>query len=240
MTGFVDIHQHLLYGIDDGPANALDMGQMLMQAYEDGISTIIATPHIAPGVKPFDPQTLLFRLKEARSFCEQKRLDIAVYLGGEILFTPHTVRYLKERRLPTLAGTRHVLVEFAPDIPFEDLREAVRALLRAGVLPVLAHVERYHCLTHRIQNAHELKQDYQVCFQVNCSSVLEKKGFWESRFVRGLLEEEMVDFVATDAHNTSSRPVRMGEAYRVLEEKCGAGYARRVLGEGAGVLWGRG
>ena len=81
---FIDIHHHILYGVDDGPKNCLEMFNMLKIAYEDGVKTIIATPHIAPGIKPFKVEDLESKVTEARWYCESNGYDVDIQLGSEI------------------------------------------------------------------------------------------------------------------------------------------------------------
>jgi protein-tyrosine phosphatase len=79
MDGFVDIHHHLLYGLDDGPAAFHQMAGMLRAAQEDGIAAIIATPHAAPGLRPFDGALMERRVREARAFCRENALALEIY-----------------------------------------------------------------------------------------------------------------------------------------------------------------
>ncbi|MDO4356661.1 MAG: hypothetical protein Q4E13_09150 [Clostridia bacterium] len=230
MSGFTDIHHHLIYGLDDGPRQMQETEAMLQAAAKDETEAIIATPHVTPGIEPFESQQYMERLEEARQYCARRNLPLKLYTGAEILYTPMSAKLLRERRIPTLAGTDYVLVEFMPNVRYEDLQEAVLKLLRNGFLPVLAHVERYGCLTHYVRRTARMKQTYEVSFQVNCSTVIGGKGFWVNRCVDYLLKEHLVDYVASDAHNTNVRPTRMKQAYRALRERVGQEYAASLMG----------
>ena len=225
---FTDIHHHILFGIDDGPSSAEKMHAMIDRAAAQGISRIVATPHVTPGVKRFDEEQYHAALEDARRYCEEMEYDLQFYEGAEILYTEQTCAFLQEGRVPTMAGTDFVLVEFSPDIEFKKLKHALKKLLRAGYLPIVAHVERYRCLAVRPSRAIALKEELDVAFQVNCTSVLEKRGFFERRFVARMLDEELVDAIATDAHNSTSRPARMKSAWRKLKKLYGASYARSL------------
>ena len=232
MKGFTDIHHHILYGIDDGPDSFERMARMLHKSSEDGVARIIATPHVTPGVRRFNLERYEQRLVEAQRYCAENGLPLEIYGGAEILYTPMTVTMLLDGRIPTMADTQYVLVEFLPDIEFRELFRAVRKLVYAGYRPILAHIERYSCLMHRLKRVYALKDDYEVCLQVNCNTILNPKGFWVRRGIRRLLDDEMVDFVATDAHNIRSRKTHMREAYRLLRRAYGREYATYLTGRG--------
>ncbi|MBP3411354.1 MAG: hypothetical protein J6M10_10215, partial [Clostridia bacterium] len=116
---------------------------MLEKAAEDNIGRIVATPHVTPGVKRFDRDQFDRALRDARRYCDENGLDIELYEGCEILYTSQTASFLLDGRIPTMADTDYVLVEFSPDVRFERFKEAMDSLLGYGYLPIVAHVERY-------------------------------------------------------------------------------------------------
>lgn len=237
MSGFTDIHQHLVFGVDDGPETFRETRAMVRAARRDGIGNIIATPHIAPGVVDFDLEAYYEKLERIRAYCAKLVPEVTVFSGAEIFYTETTCRLLKERRIPTLADTEYVLVEFSPEVRYENLADAVSGILRGGHIPVLAHVERYQCLAQHPNKAEELKQELDVRYQMNCSTILGEKGFFVNRFCKRLLRNGLLDAVATDAHNIDSRPVRMKEAYRLLCKEYGKEYATRLTGLEGGLIF---
>ena len=128
-------------------------------------------------------------------------------------------------------------MEFSPDINYRQIQNNLEKLSRNGYIPILAHVERYQCLVSRPQSAYELKERLSVRYQMNCSTVIDGKGFAVSRFCRKLLGDGLIDAVATDAHNIDTRPIRMLEAYEVLEERYGVAYAERITGVKGGLVF---
>lgn len=231
MSGFVDIHEHVIYGMDDGPRDYETMGAMLKAAYECGITTIIATPHATPGVELFDNATYQNHIEEARQYCAQANLPITLYTGAEIFYTRHTVRFLNEGKIPTLAGTRYVLIEFVPIVRYEMIVEAVSALLDDGYIPILAHIERYRCLMREPKKAFLLKRSYEVHFQVNCGTILSKNDFFTRRCLKKLFAEKHISFIATDGHNATSRTPHMREAFESLVIIYGRDYAENLTGK---------
>lgn len=225
---FVDIHHHLAYGVDDGPSNRKAMYRMLERAAKEGICTTIATSHATPGVQRFDLKAYRSALKDARAYCRSRGLDLTILEGCEILYTNQAVRMLQEGAIPTLAGTDFVLVEFSPDVKYARLREALQRLASGGYRPVVAHVERYDCITAWPWRVAKLKEEMEVFFQINCSSVTEKKGLRVRFFVKWMLKNRMVDALGTDAHNTSFRPANMKKAWRTVRDLCGKKTARAL------------
>lgn len=228
-TRFTDIHHHLLYGMDDGPRNAEEMRAMLRRANREGISTIVATPHITPGIQPFDHDQFQRALQEARAYCEQQRMDLTLYPGAEILYTDQTCRLLDEGYVPTLAGTDRVLVEYSPDIRFDRMRENLYELHRYGYVPIVAHVERYRCLVCRPARLEEIKGEMEIGYQVNCSTILRKKSLMLRYFLKRILDRNLLDAVATDAHSAAgARIVNLREAWRMLREEFGSDTANEL------------
>lgn len=211
----IDIHQHLIFGMDDGAKTFEETQQMIRHAANQGITRIIATPHATPGIQEFHYQRFMEHLSLANQWCRAQAVPMEILPGCEIFYTPETTRWLQEGRIPTLAGTRHVLVEFNLTASYEELRSAARKLSNAGYEPVFAHIERYRCLS-KLERIKELREDYPVLTQVNANTFLHSRGFFKNRWLRRVLEDNLIDLVASDAHNTDTRPCRLGEAKQVL------------------------
>ena len=229
MNRLTDIHQHLLWDMDDGAPDEETTLAMLRDAQEQGIRRIYATPHACPGYRPFDMAKYEERLAQARALCSGHGIEIRLLPGAEIAWTYNTVEALRRKRLPTLGGTDHVLLELWNGISWHDAIHAVREMNRAGYKPVLAHVERYACFRWNPRKALELKEHFDVAYQVNASAVLHGRTFMTRRFIKKMLREQAIDAVASDAHDCGARPQRLGEAYAALQERCGAEYAARLV-----------
>lgn len=229
MSGFRDIHAHFVCGLDDGAQTQQDMEAMLDAAYADGIAFLFATPHVIPGIKPFDDAKFERHLALARAYCQAKGYAITLYKGAEIMYTPAIEPYVRDQRLPTLGGEQVVLVEFTPQIAYDELESAVDLMESHGYSVILAHIERYRCLC-AARGAYRLKREHDVRYQVNCSTVIGGKGFWRDRLVARWLRDELIDYVGTDAHNCQSRPTNMTKAYEALRRKVEPAYADQLTG----------
>ena len=228
MNRFVDIHHHVIYGVDDGAKTREDMQDMLEKAYDDGIRAIVCTPHVTPGVQHFDWDRFDRHMEMAEQYCREHDLKLKLYKGCEILYSDMTAQYLQEERIPSMAGTDYALVEFLPTDKYERIEGAVERILDSGYRPIIAHCERYNCLVKHPALARRLREGYDLKLQVNCSTVISNKGFFMHRFVNFVFENQLIDALATDAHNVKTRPVRMKAAYKAACERWGEEYARAL------------
>ncbi len=229
MRGFTDIHSHILYGIDDGPKTRAEMEAMLDAAHADGIASIFATSHATPGLQPFNSELRRARIEEAQNYCIQKGYALEILSGAEILYTPALEQDARNNGLPALADTECVLMEFVPDVAYEEMTHAVEIAQQAGYTTIIAHMERYDCLRQQ-GNARRLKRDYPVYYQVNCHSLFKRGGYWKRQFLNKCFKRRLIDFVASDAHDCVKRPFRMKEAYAWLSRKYGQEYADYLTG----------
>jgi len=212
---FVDMHNHILYGVDDGARSFEQMTEMLACAIKNGVSDLVATPHAIPGRKPFPLSKCLERLDEANAWREQNGAEIRLHLGAEIFYTDDTVRLLDERRIPTLAGTNCVLVEFSPDAPYSRLTSAARDLGAAGYAAIYAHIERYRCL-RQVRHIRELREQYDVRMQVNASTLIARQSLATRLWLKSCFKWGLIDLASSDAHNTLARRCRMSDCYQSL------------------------
>lgn len=225
---FVDIHHHILYSMDDGASSRKQMYAMLKNAAEDGIGSIVSTPHVTPGVKYFDYGQYRKSLKEANDYCSDKGLDLKLYEGAEILYTDQTASFLRDERIPTMAGTNRVLVEFSPDVEYKNILSSLERILCEGFVPIIAHVERCQCLVKKPDRVIEIKDEMNVLLQMNCGAILNTTGLQQRHFIREMLDIEMIDAIGTDAHNMTTRSVNMYDAWDFIREKYSASYAKRL------------
>ena len=224
---FVDIHHHIIYGLDDGAQTWEQTQQMLEKAWENRIHRIIATPHAEPGLKPFPLRELMERMARAQAWCDEQGMQLEILPGCEILYTPQAVRMLRDGLIPTLAETEYVLVEFVPTAPYSVLLNAAKALTRAGYKPVFAHIERYRCLRWP-GRVWKLKQAYHITMQMNADTICRKHSFFNQLWVNRVIRKGCIDIAATDSHNVTSRPCQMRACYRELKQRFGVETANRL------------
>lgn len=237
----IDIHSHVLPGIDDGSQSMDESLELLALAADSGVHTLVVTPHcnIPDEFDNFagpELEALFRRLDE-----ERDRVGIPVRLcrGAEIFATEELPELLCEGKAWTLNGTRYFLTEFAFA---EDPGYCDRILYRCrekGFHPIIAHPERYYFVQDDLQIAYEwCTSGYGL--QLNKGSLLGRFGPGPKRTADLLLEHGLACCVASDAHSPSQRNTHMAEVSAYLREEYGEDYQRLLLEEDpARILSGR-
>ncbi len=224
---FADLHIHLLFGVDDGAADEEEMRMILDEAYADGTRVICATPHFHPGyfgANRDDADAAFSRLTEYAAGYE----DLRIYIGNELRYSPGCLGWLEEGMCRTINGGRNILVDFLEDDDADYIVSSVFKLLNAGYIPVLAHAERYENFHRDMREVLYLKESG-VIIQVDAHSPFGGWGRGSKKRSRKILESCIADVVASDAHNTGSRPPQMSLCYNYVAEKCGTEYADDVF-----------
>ncbi len=225
---FTDIHNHCIYGVDDGAHRFESTQELLTEAIRDGVHAIISTPHVTPGQERFPQDVYDRHLQKARDWLQSQNMDISIYVGAEILYTPHTASMLQDGRITTMAGTKNVLIEFSPDDKYEQLLEAATAVGNAGYQPIFAHIERYMALT-KLDQLYELQEDYNVRLQVNARTLLKKPGLFRKKYLYGMFKEGLIDFVASDTHHMEGRRTCMTQGFEALSALAGKTAAEKLM-----------
>lgn len=235
MAGFIDVHSHILPGIDDGSKN-MDMSlAMLKQAEEEGVSIIFATSHNMPGKGIHSRDSIYRRVAELQQAAEEAGIHIKIYPGTEYFYREDVINDLEEEKQITYAESNCVLVEFDPMTERAYIRAAAREIIACGFVPVIAHVERYEFLTKQKDYEGIIRlRDIGALIQINTASVTGGMGFWKKLWVRGLLKKELVDFIGTDAHRAEGeRSPHFRECAKYINKKCSKPYADALLGGNA-------
>ena len=228
MQGLIDIHCHIVPGVDDGAKSIHDAALMLKEEYENGVAAVIVTPHFRRGM--FEPSKELVeqQFRKVRKLTRRSRSGMRVYLGCEYYINKEMVSdFLYERR-PTLAGSRYVLAEFSSAHSYEVIRNQTYELIAAGYKPIIAHAERYQCLVKQPTRVGELI-DLGAEIQVSAHGVLGAYGWKVKRFCWKLLKKYEVKYIASDMHDLKERNCRLKECAEVLEKKFGERYVRQLM-----------
>ncbi len=229
----IDIHTHLLFGVDDGPETIEESVAMLKSAKAQGIDTMILTPHYRHGMFAYPHKAIA---ENFTSLCKYAaELGMNLHLGTEHHVNSMMIEYIESGKCRTLAGTRYVLAEYKHDTEFSYIKNSVQDLLRYGYIPIVAHVERYMCMHESLSNV-ELLRDLGAMIQVNADAVLGLDGGRIKRFVKKLLKQQYVDFVASDSHGLKQRANNMGKCAEYLYKKYHENYVDDILEGNARTL----
>ena len=203
----IDIHMHLMPGVDDG-AETMEMSLlMLLQAREQGIRKIIATPHSDAFHYSIEGGRIIFkRLADAAA---KVFPDVPLALGCEVYceaaVMDQVLEALDSGRYPTMNGTRYVLMEFSQWVAPEDTLPCVAALAKCGYKPIIAHMERYRYLRENMELVDKFRW-LGALIQVNAYSLFDEMDDGIKNWARRLVQERKADFLGTDAHRTYHRP----------------------------------
>lgn len=223
----VDIHHHLLPGLDDGSPNIEASLAMARIAVEDGITHIVATPH-ANNLYDFDPVAIETRLSALRNELANQHLPLNLASGCDFHLSYDNIQdAITNPRKYTVNGNDYLLVELPDHGLSPHLDEAFYELGLAGMKPILTHPERNPTLQRDPKRLAGWMR-IGLLNQVTAGSVLGHMGRQAQRMAHQMLSDRWVHFLATDAHNTGSRPPRMASARDLVAKKYGAEYAERL------------
>lgn len=220
-TPMIDTHCHMLPGVDDGAKDESIALAMIEKSVKDGVTHILLTPH----VRKYDEAKMLThraRFNQLKQSVETKGLPINLYLGREVYFRDNLLEHVTKLAVD---GSAYILVEFSTTMA-QNIDETVFNLRVSKLKPIIAHVERYPYLK---------KTDYAqiratgALLQVNAGAIAGFEGFGKRRLVKYLLKHQLVDIVASDAHNLSNRKPNLKKAYQRVLKKYGKAYADLIF-----------
>ena len=229
----IDIHSPIVFDVDDGPKTIEDSRALLEESYRQGVRTIISTSHRRKGMFETPEAKIEENFKQVQELAKEIADDLTVLYGAEIYYTSDILDKLEQGKIPRLADSQYALIEFSMITPYKEIHTALSNVLRLGVTPVVAHIERYHCLENDEKKVRDLIN--MGCYtQINSSSVLKPKLFGDTyKFMKKraqfFLEKDLVHFVASDMHNLDPRPPYMQEAYQIISKKYGESHAEQLF-----------
>ncbi|MDQ7988793.1 MAG: CpsB/CapC family capsule biosynthesis tyrosine phosphatase [Candidatus Dactylopiibacterium sp.] len=237
----IDIHCHLLPGVDDGPATEDESLALARACVADGIRHVVATPHVFPGRFHNDRHSIAAASEAFAARLAEHGIPLGLSYGGEVRFSVELLDLLHEDRIPFLgecAGLRTMLLELPDALMPVGAPSLARHLVTLGVLPVLVHPERNKAIMEKPERAARLV-DAGCCLQITAASIVGQFGPRVLAATDFLLREGWVSAVASDAHNLKGRPPRMREASAALTERFGARLAQELCVSGPARLCGR-
>ncbi len=232
MNQFVDIHCHILPGVDDGSQSPEETKAMLEKAWDEGIQIMVATPHYHKQRGKNDINLIKKQLLLTRKLAKEVHPKMQICLGMEIYYGEDVPELLKTGKAVSIRKSRYILVEFSPGDDFQYILNAVRKLQMSGHTVIIAHIERYNCLREDISNVEYLRE-MGAYLQVNAGSITGSYGRSVKKFLREVLKAHLVQLVGTDAHGPEKRSPKMQEAYKEVVKRCGEEYADQIFGQNA-------
>lgn len=221
----IDIHSHILPGLDDG-SPAFDVSlNMARMAREAGTTDIVATPHANTSYH-YEPEVIAERIAELQNAVGD---GIKIHRGCDFHLSPQNIRTaLQEPSKFSVNGLSYLLVEFPELTLFQGIDQVFNNLMSAGLTPIVTHPERNQHLAADIPRLRRWVARG-IPLQITAQSLLGKFGPERTRWCLQMLNEGLVHFVASDAHDLIHRPPRLDEARDFLVNQLDEEYAELLL-----------
>lgn len=218
----IDLHSHILHGIDDGPKSMEESLAICRIAALDGIKKIVATPHIYPGVYNNNRENILKKVEQLNKLIREEGISLDVLPGADVYFTPLLFSHLNDEEYITINNTRYLLIEFPQVLPVkcEDLIFKLRA---KDYIPIISHPERNFDLQRNPDRLRRLIELGAVA-QLTAMSLTGGFGYRAKNCAEYLLIQDLIQVIATDAHSVDRRPPILSGAVKI---------GRKIIGDAA-------
>lgn len=228
----IDLHCHILPGVDDGAASEEESCIMAQMAVDSGVTLAVATPHCDPrcGFDNFLTDSLKERFYRLEDTLKEMGIPLSIQTGMEVFVTPETPRHLREGRLLPLGRSHYLLTEFAFDGSAAFAQRMLEELQDQGVRPVVAHPERYRFIQ---QDPERLFRwlDQGFVLQLNKGSFFGRFGRAAARTAHWCLQEGCIHLIGSDAHSPYQRTPRLSEIHEYISEQVSQETADLLLEE---------
>jgi protein-tyrosine phosphatase len=226
----IDLHSHILPGIDDGAKTLDDSLAMARIAVQDGIRVMACTPHIYPGMYMNDGPDIARRRDALQAVLRSEGIALELVVGADVHLVPGLLEGLRSGRVPTLHGSRYLLLEPSHTSPPPRFEDSVFDLLASGYTPIITHPERLTWVDGHYPVFLRLIEQG-AWMQITAGALTGLFGprakYWGERFVG----EGHTHIIASDAHSTGRRKPRISEALAIAERLLGHEEAQRLVND---------
>jgi len=228
MNGYLDIHSHIIPGVDDGSEDFEMSLKLIEKAYEEGVRYMVATPHFYPGHRNASVERIQDEYSKLAEAIKDKHPDMKLMLGNEIYYKDEVISLIEEKRIFTMNGGNYILVEFNVNLPYKTIYEAIKKFTSNGYYPIMAHIERYSCL-HKREDLVDQLISTGAYMQINADTFLGGMFDQYTRFALKLFRNGKVHFLGSDCHDLERRVPVMDKAVEVLKKKVNSEVLEQVL-----------
>lgn len=211
----IDIHSHIIPGVDDGAKDMDTAMSMLRAAEKDGTETIIATPHFWYGYYENNYQDIVQNVQKLSSIAKECGINISILPGAEIFLDRHTLELYKAGTIRGLNNTKYLLLELPMDRLPKDAFESIYELKLLGAEIIIAHPERYVYIIEKPSTINDFL-DEGYYFQINTGSISGIFGKEIKKTAEILLKHHIPSFIASDAHTNGHRCPGLSSAYKSI------------------------
>lgn len=233
----IDIHSHILPGVDDGASSLEEAIEMVMMSQESGVRKLVLTPHSnqSQRFKNYYPD-IKEKFDAFVKIVHSLHIDIDLVLGMEIFGSENICDHIKEGKLIGLNQTNYFLIEFPFHVTSTYITQCVKQVRKFDIVPIIAHPERYDCVINNPGCVIDWIRS-ECKLQVNKGSLFGSFGNRIRKAAHVLLENRWIDYVASDAHGIEYRTPSLEAIKDYLEIYYGIDYAEDVLYKNASMIF---
>lgn len=213
----IDLHTHILPGIDDGSADFYDTLEMARIAVDSNVTAMVATPHCnIPGMfQNYYGREYIQLFQKTEAMLEKEKIPLTLYTGMEVFVTTDLLELLRAGKILTINGSRYILAEFGFREDPYFVERMLYKLMESGLHPVIAHPERYEFVQDDPQLVYEWRQKgYHI--QVNKGSFQRRFGRRAEETAYALLNHNLITVIASDTHGPCQRTPYLMDVYEEL------------------------
>lgn len=201
----IDIHSHILYGIDDGSKSIEESINIIKEHIKMGFTDIVVTPHYIENSKyetnNIDKENILKTLKQE---LKKQNININLYLGNEVFVNNNLEELLKKKEIATINNSKYLLIEFPMNEKPKDINNIIYELKIKGIIPIIAHPERYDYVEKNPNLVLEWIEEGAL-LQSNYGSIIGVYGSGPQKTIKKLLKKDLIEFLATDIHYPNNK-----------------------------------
>lgn len=224
----IDLHCHILPGVDDG-APDMSVSMAMARAFvADGVTVVACTPHIMPGVYGNTGPAIRQAIAQLQDAIDAEGLPLRLVGGADVHIAPDLVAGLRDGRVLALADSRYVLIEPPHHVAPARIEDFFFSLLVAGYVPILTHPERLAWIKSHYEVIKRLQQGG-VWMQITAGSLTGAFGRQALYWAERMLDEQSVHILATDAHDMIRRPPALGRGREAAQRRVGEAEAEHLV-----------
>lgn len=233
----IDIHLHILPGVDDGPATLEESLALARTLVQEGVRVAVATPHYNDEFPQRSAHEIYARVQALQLELNRHAIPLLLLAGHEALIKPGLVEDIQLGRVATLNGSRFLLLELWNTMWLPETEQVIFELRAFGIVPVLAHPERYRVIQQDSGRLAALIEQG-VLAQVTAGSLVGMQGNTARKTAETLLRHGLVSCIASDAHGPHKRPPAIRQGIQVAERIIGAARTQQLIGSNPAALVG--
>ena len=224
----IDIHCHILPNVDDGSESLEESITMAKIAESEGITKIVNTSHCHFDFKYKKGNELKLELEKFNQVLKEENINIEVLLGNELYYTSDLIERFNELDFFSMNNSKYILMEFSPINFPKNIEDVIYEIKIRGYIPIIAHAERYKQVQEDVNIVLDCIKEGAL-IQVNASSILGKNGEKAEDTSKKLLDNNMVHFVATDAHSSNRRRPLIKDSYNYILKNYGKEVSEKLF-----------